>query len=151
VAMRSNAGPWHEPDGPDSFFNFSRRENSGKVQPGWKKRISPTPANFRQDVVFFTPITDKKDLEWDGYCHPKMYSKKRVPHWLAQKYKKAELKVWRGMSKRVKGEFRFKRLPRDDNGKVVGGSLFTNRRPKEVWLRPGQSFNKKRPRIGPSR
>lgn len=150
MAMRSLAGPWHEPDGPDSFFSNPARKPRHRIQPGWKKRISPNPIHFNQKAVYFTPITDKKDLEWDGYCHPKMYARKRMPRWLHQKYKKAEKQVWRGMSKRMKGEWRFRRLPRDESGKVSGGTLNTHK-PSWMLLRPNQYGKKVRPRVGPGR
>jgi len=74
-----------------------------------------------QPVVFFFPTEGSVDGDQGGTVYAKLYkydepSKKDQK--LADRTSKRE---WRHMSKRLKLEYRFKRYPRDEDGKATTG------------------------------
>mmetsp|Transcript_15160 Transcript_15160/g.33320 ORF Transcript_15160/g.33320 Transcript_15160/m.33320 type:complete len:243 (+) Transcript_15160:43-771(+) len=122
-------------DGPDLFL--SRQRNfKPKVVPAWNRFTSPSQKTMDQPAVFFFPQFKGVKSEENGWINPKMYKKARLPKKLAMRQRRDKKRAWRGLSNRLQDEWRFRRFPRDESGRVVPG-LFQdrNRFAKSVGLR----------------
>jgi len=107
-------------DQPDAFFE-KRPGWRPKVEPAWKAATSPSRVSMGNSVTFFFPTKDRKDTEHDGMVNPKMYKKIRPSQKASHRARRLEKRAFRKMSNRLQAEWRFKRYPRDESGKVVPG------------------------------
>lgn len=123
-----------EPDGPDSFFSRKKTWRR-KVEPAWNQHTSPTKVEAGQDVVFFFPQHNKKNHEDNGWVNPKMWKRRRLTKKMLARARRTRKRAWRSLSKRLKDEWRFRRFPRDESGKVVPGQFRKRSDPAYVGLR----------------
>merc|ERR1719401_934233 len=121
-------------DGPDDFFE-RKRTYQRKVVPAWNQHTSPSEVNVNNPVVFFFPTSNKKDPEEEGWINPKMYKRRMLSKKMFNRKRRAQKRAWRGLSKRLKDEWRFRRYPRDESGKVQLGQFKKRANSAYVGLR----------------
>mmetsp|Transcript_5920 Transcript_5920/g.10718 ORF Transcript_5920/g.10718 Transcript_5920/m.10718 type:complete len:206 (+) Transcript_5920:48-665(+) len=133
---------YEEEDGPDDFF---RRPPSWepKVQPAWNKFRSPSKQRLNNSVTFFFPNRDYRETDHQNFINPKMYKRTRLSKKLRMRERRTEKRAWRKLSNRLKNEWRFRRFPRDESGKVATGVFNSKRRPTYLDLRGASPAYKK--------
>eukprot|EP00930_Biecheleria_cincta_P022568 TRINITY_DN16474_c0_g1_i1.p1 TRINITY_DN16474_c0_g1~~TRINITY_DN16474_c0_g1_i1.p1 ORF type:complete len:276 (-),score=50.56 TRINITY_DN16474_c0_g1_i1:38-808(-) len=130
-------------DQPDAFFEKPPGWRP-KVEPAWKGTTSPSKVRMGNPVTFFFPTKDRKDSEHDGMVNPKMYKKIEPSKKAKHRKRRLEKRAWRKMSNRLQSEWRFKRYPRDESGKVTPGEFGGKRGKHFTELRGASPAMKKK-------
>jgi len=126
---------YDEPDGPDSFFE-RKKTYQRAVVPAWNQHTSYSKVRMNEDFVFFFPQkNNKQDPSQNGWINPKMYKKRRLSRRLLARARRTRKRAWRQLSKKLQDEWRFRRFPRDESGKVVTGQFRKRSDPGYVGMR----------------
>lgn len=123
-----------ESDGPDNFFYRNPRAPK-KVVPAWNGHTSPTKVKMSEPVVFFFPTEDKQDPANNGFVNPRMYKRRTLCKRLRVRRFRDRKRAWRQLSRRLKDEWRFRRFPRDESGKVIPGVFQRRTNPAYIALK----------------
>lgn len=123
--MKAKMSKFEDEDGPDHFF----RRQQPKVRPGWNRYTSPSPVRMSNSVTFFFPNKDYRDTENQGFVNPKLYKRIMPDKKMIASARRTKKRAWRKLSNRLQNEWRFRRYPRNESGKVTGG-VFNSRRTK---------------------
>ncbi|CAJ1400346.1 unnamed protein product [Effrenium voratum] len=134
---------YEEEDGPDHFFRLPNGWKP-KVRPAWNRHTSPSKVSMGNSVTFFFPNKAKahQDTEYQGYCNPKMYKRVMPDRKLANRARRTQKRAWRKLSNKLKNEWRFRRYPRDESGKVSHGVFNSRSRPTYLDLKGASRANK---------
>eukprot|EP00434_Breviolum_minutum_P003669 symbB.v1.2.003226.t1/scaffold181.1/size282934/7 len=135
VEMKAHNNAFEEEDGPDQFF----RRQQPKVRPGWNRYTSPSTVRMSNSVTFFFPNKDYRDTEYQGYVNPKLYKRIMPDKKMVARARRTTKRAWRKLSNRLQNEWRFRRYPRDESGKVNPGVFNSRRRPTYLDLKKGAS------------
>eukprot|EP00913_Durusdinium_trenchii_P024986 g23452.t1 len=135
---------YEEEDGPDRFFQQPRP----KVRPAWNRYTSPSKVKMSNSVTFFFPNKDElacdyRDTENNGFVNPKMYKRIMPDKKMVARARRTKKRAWRKLSTRLKNEWRYRRYPRDESGKVSGGVFNSRRRPTYLDLKGASPAYKK--------
>lgn len=121
-------------DGPDSFFARKKtwRRN---VVPAWHRYISPSKVDVNEKAVFFFPAVDRKNSENEGWVNPKMYKRAMLPKKMLRRARRDRKRAWRKLSNRLQDEYRYRRFPRDESGRVIQGTFGNKNHPLAIKMR----------------
>mmetsp|Transcript_100916 Transcript_100916/g.240500 ORF Transcript_100916/g.240500 Transcript_100916/m.240500 type:complete len:207 (+) Transcript_100916:40-660(+) len=133
---------YEDEDGPDDFFNRPPAWEP-KVKPAWNTHRSPSKQRLNNSVTFFFPNRDYRETEHQNFINPKMYKRVRPDKKLRMRQRRTEKRAWRKLSNRLKNEWRFRRYPRDESGKVTAGVFNGKRRKTYLDMRGASPAYKK--------
>jgi len=127
-------------DGPDRFFDGRKRTWNRKVVPAWNRYTSPTGIGAHGDrtgyekAVFFFPAVDRKTPENNGWINPRMYKRRGLTKKMLRRARRDRKRAWRKLSNRLQDEYRFKRFPRDESGRVIQGTWGNKYHPVRIKM-----------------
>jgi len=129
-------------DGADEFVEKRRQTFRRSYVAAWKPAISSTRADMRAPVVYFHPVKDVNDADADGVVFPKLYKKFELSKEKKRHVKHIRKLHWRGLSNKLKKQWKHRGVARDEAGNVTAGVY---NRPGAVpfWKMRSQRFLKK--------